>query len=62
MKTLFVSILLLMVVLMVACGEKADQSNTIVGADGFIFDSYAAAEKVAAERDLYMVLDFYTDW
>ena len=63
MKTTFIlSILLLTVVLMVACGQKADQAQTIVGTDGFKFESFAAAEKVAAERDLYMVLDFYTDW
>ena len=60
--TLFVSMLLLVVVLMVACGQKADQAETIVGSNGFIFESFASAEKMAAEKDLYMILDFYTDW
>ncbi len=62
-KKIFSLAVILMAVVAVSCGKKADEAQVSAPASGNYYYATFAEAKVAAEASgKSMVLDFYTDW
>lgn len=63
MKNLLtLSLVVLVAIVAISCGQQEEKSEMQNESASFVYPTFAAAEKAAAENGQYMVLDFYTDW